>query len=205
MVDFSKVGGGSSLIWFATLYMIAAYIRLYIPKDCIKKKTAFVIYLATSLLIVGERFLAVLITPYIFGRVVLNSFFYAKNSIVVVIACISMLLLFRQVDIKKSVASKAIAFFAPLSFAVYLIHEQDEFRMILWGVVNPSQFHDSPFLILYFVICVVGIFLACAGIEFVRQFAFEKCRINKLVGFVCDKVENKALKVLKKIPDVKKE
>jgi len=154
-------------------------------------------------LTVGERFLATWITPNIFGRVTLDSFFYMYNSVTMLGASIAMLLLFRQVNIKNAVASKTIVFFAPLSFAVYLIHEQNDLRMIVWNFLKPSQFVDSPFLIVYFVICVVGIFLVCSCVEFVRQFVFEKCRINKLVGIVCDKVESKTAKLLEKIPDFK--
>lgn len=205
VVDFSQAVRGTTLIWFITLYMIASYIRLYVPKNCIKKRTAFLVYVLCCLLIVGERFLAVWITPHIFGRVVLDSYFYAYNSIVMVICSIAFLILFRQVDIKNSVANKAIAVLAPFSFAVYLIHEQDEFRMVLWGFLNPSQFHNSPFLVVYFFVCVLVIFLGCSGVEFVRQFVFEKCRINKLVGKICDVAEAKATKLLEKIPDKKSE
>jgi len=43
LIDFSQVRGGYSFVWFVVLYMVAAYVRIYVPKNCMRKRTALVI------------------------------------------------------------------------------------------------------------------------------------------------------------------
>ena len=191
VVDFSGINGGYSLTWFCVLYMIAAYFRLYVPKQVKFQKWMFPAYVVLALTICTERFVAYYLTPFIFGRVALTSLFYSYNSIVAVPCALALFQTFRGLEIKRTNTSSAIKFVAPLTFAVYLIHEQDHLRPILWDRLNPAAFAESPWMVPYCLLCVAGIFTVCCLIEWVRQQLFRVCGINKVVERVCDRVQNR--------------
>ena len=193
VVDFSGINGGYSLTWFCVLYLIAAYFRLYVPKRIKHQKWMFPVYVVLALTICAERFVAYYVTPFIFGKVALTSLFYSYNSIVAVPCALALFQAFRGLDIKSEKTSACIRFFAPLTFAVYLIHEQGNFRPILWQWLNPGAFAQSPWMIPYCLLCVVGIFTVCCLIEWIRQTLFRVCRIDHLIARSCDKIQGRVL------------
>jgi hypothetical protein len=140
-------------------------------------------------MIAVERFLAYWITPLIFGSVMLESFFYANNSILVVTGAIALLLAMRAVEIRSSGLQKLIGFFAPLAFGVYLIHDHHAVRPILWGILNPAGFAQSSWMIPYMLVCVVGIFVTCCLVEWCRQKLFRHCGIDRAVEKLSDRIQ----------------
>ena len=191
VIDFSGTNNGYSLTWFCILYLIAAYFRLYVPKRIKHQKWMFSAYVVLALTICAERFVAYYVTPFIFGRVALTSLFYSYNSIVAVPCALALFQTFRGLEMKSGKSAACIRLIAPLTFAVYLIHEQDHFRPILWQWLNPAAFAQSPWMVPYCLLCVAGIFAVCCLIEWVRQQLFRVCGIDKLVGQVCDRVQNR--------------
>jgi surface polysaccharide O-acyltransferase-like enzyme len=189
--DFSGINGGYSYTWFCILYLFASYIRLYVPERVKHQKWMFPCYAILAFVICGERFLAYYITPYIFGGVRLTSLFYSYNSIVSVLCALALFQAFRGINIKSKVVNKAIGFIAPLTFAVYLIHEQDLLRPIIWEILDPGKTAEKPYMILYVIACVFVVFTACCLIEWLRQMLFKITKINKLVKHICDRVQGK--------------
>lgn len=191
VVDYSGINRGYSLTWFCVLYLIAAYFRLYVPKRIKHQKWMFPAYAVLALTICAERFVAHYVTPFVFGRVVLTSLFYSYNSIVSLPCALALFQAFRGLEMGSEKSSACIRLIAPLTFAVYLIHEQDRFRPILWQWLNPAAFAESPWMVPYCLLCVVGIFAVCCLIEWVRQQLFRVCGIDKLVERVCGWVQNR--------------
>lgn len=187
--DFAYLEGGYSPIWFCTLYITAAYIRKYVAVNPKHRFPALAGYLLCASMIAIERFAATAITPLIFGSVKLDSLFCSNNSIMTAAASISLLMFFRTVEIRKTAAVKVIGFFAPLAFGVYLIHEHSSIRLPLWQWLNPAAMHDSVWMAPYFVVCVVGIFVGCCLVEWLRQQLFRICKIDQLTGKLCDKIQ----------------
>ena len=189
--DFSGINGGYSYTWFCILYLFASYIRLYVPERVKHQKWMFPCYAILAFVICGERFLAYYITPYIFGGVRLTSLFYSYNSIVSVFCALALFQAFRGINIKSKVVNKAISFIAPLTFAVYLIHEQDLLRPIIWEILDPGTTAEKPYMALYVIVCVLIVFSACCLIEWIRQMLFKVTRINKLIKYVCERIQTK--------------
>lgn len=194
--DFGGVRGGSSFLWFCVLYMIAAYFRLYLPRGKWSAKGLFLAYLLCALVIAAERVAAEYITPMIFGRVALTSFFFSYNSIFTLAASCFLFLCFRELSISNQRVCRIISAVAPLAFGVYLIHDNRFVRPILWEALKPSAYVESPWLLLYMALCVIGIFVICCIIEKLRQILFSQCRINALVKTWSDKVQNAVLQRL---------
>ncbi len=194
--DFGYINGGYSFLWFCVLYTVAAYIRQYVPVERKHKKRLFIVYGIGAFMITADRFLAYAVTPFIFGRVVLSSLFYPYNSILMVIASISLFLAMRAVEIKGKHAIKTIGFFAPISFGVYLIHDHHILRGLLWKWLEPSVYAESPWMIPYAFLCIIGIFLICALLEWCRKKLFLFTKIDKTVNAVSEFAEEKVQKKL---------
>jgi surface polysaccharide O-acyltransferase-like enzyme len=190
--DFGNILGGSSFLWFCILYLVAAYIRLYVPIETKKGKLYFGVYLLSGFLIAAERFAAYAVTPLVFGRVMLDSFFYANNSILMIIASIALLLAMRTLEIRVAVVNKIIGFVAPLVFGVYLIHDHPSVRVPLWKLLNPPAYAESVWMIPYVFTCVVGIFFCCCAVEWIRQKLFRVCGIDSLIDRICGRIQRKA-------------
>lgn len=196
VIDFSSSANGYSYTWFCVLYMFASYIRLYVPVRIKHQKWMFPAYIALALSICSERFLAYYITPCIFGGVRLTSLFYSYNSIISVFCALALFQAFRGMNIRNKALSKAIGFIAPLTFAVYLIHQQDLFRPILWDFLNPGKTAEKPYMVVYVIACVILVFSSCCLIEWIRQMLFKVTRVNKAVKCVCDRLQEKVSKKL---------
>lgn len=189
--DFAYLHGGYSPIWFCTLYMVAAYIRKHVPVKHKHRVPALAVYLLCASAIAVERFAATAITPMLLGSLKLYSLFFSYNSIMAAVASIALLLFFRTVEVKKPAAVKIIGFFAPLAFGVYLIHDHNSIRPLLWQWLNPAAFADSPWMVAYVTGCMLAIFSACCLIEWLRQQLFRLCKINQLVGSLCGKIQDR--------------
>jgi hypothetical protein len=98
---------------------------------------------------------------------------------------------FRGMRTLPEYVNRGIATIAPLTFAVYLIHEQDVLRPILWNWLEPTAYAQSPWMVLYVLLCMAGIFTACCGIEFLRRKLFRVCGVDKLIGTLCDGVQGR--------------
>lgn len=192
--DFSGVDGGYSLTFFCVLYILSAYFRLYIPERWNKKAHALVGfgYVFFSLLIVGECALAYFVTPHIWGEPKLTSLFSSYNSIACVGATLCLFQFFRGLNLGEGM-KRVVSIFAPLAFAVYLIHDHPEVRKPLWDILSPARFADSPFMTVYIVLCVAGIFLICCLIEYIRRALFRALGIGKQVARISQIVQDRIL------------
>lgn len=90
------------------------------------------------------------------------------------------------------ITSNIIAFLAPLSFGVYLIHSQK----LIWNNWFENRFtfiaELSPVLLVLAVLGVtLGVFVSGMCIEWVRQQIFKLLRIKKAVLFIENKLTQK--------------
>lgn len=189
--DFANILGGSSFLWFCVLYVVAAYIRLHVPVQEKYRSRGFAVYAVCALLIALERFAAYYITPMIFGQVMLDSLFYANNSILNTAAAIALFMAMRAVKVERPGVPRMIGFFAPLAFGVYLIHDHPNVRAMLWPILKPHAFAHSVWMLPYALLCVSGIFTVCCLIEWLRRWLFRVCGINGLLDGLCDRVQNR--------------
>lgn len=159
------------------------------PEQVKHQKWMLPTFALLSLVICGERFAATFITPYIFGGVRLTSLFYSYNSIVAVPCALALFQSFRGAKPVSRALSRVVAVIAPLTFAVYLIHDHTVLRPILWNWLAPDAYAQSPWMALYVLVCMVGIFTACCVIEFLRQKLFRLCCVDKAIARICDSLQ----------------
>ncbi len=155
----------SSLLWFMFLFILASYIRLYIPENILNiSKLTFIICISSSAILL-----------WILGCDVLArhgfqewswSSWHSMNSFIIVIISVSLLLLFRQLQIGSR---RWINQFAACMFGVYLIHDNKLIRPWLWKKVCHVADHlDRPEFIAWSIVTIIAVFFSCTLIEFLR-------------------------------------
>lgn len=142
--SFSKTG------WFITLYIIAAYVRLYPNKIFDNKLISGISFIGFSALTVW------LSNPRL------------ESDLFCLSASISLFCLFKSINIKSC---KAINMLGRTAFGIYLIHDSKIVRPRLWNTIlkTPIHTHLGTFW-LYAILCVLIVFIACVLIELVRIF-----------------------------------
>lgn len=174
-------GGSYSISWFICLYLMAGYVKKHVNLEKVKKSKTLFIYLACSIINVLVYFLLPK-TDYIKGDV-----FYNYYSITMVIASISLLLLFLRIEIKNKIANKIIAFAAPTTFGIYLFHENFNVRPYLWGIFNytklPSNISSIELLFNILIVPVI-IFICMSLIDKIREYIFKYIYKTQLYSII---------------------
>lgn len=161
-IDTFQVEGGYSLIWMIALYIVGAYIRLRDFKS--DSLAMFGIYFVLSLL-------TYLMKLNFDGDINLDVL-YAYNSITVLGASVALFMCFKDLKLDVPVVSHFFRFLGPLTFGVYLIHENPYIREVLWKYLDVTAYYNSTDFFKNYVISVLSVFIVCALIEKVRQVVF---------------------------------
>ena len=158
--------------WFIVLYFIASYIRMY-PKP-IFENTKFWAWMAA--IIFGIAMLSVIACTWLgikIGRQMPFYFVIDSNKILAVLTAVSAFLFFKNLKMKNR---RFINTVAASTFGVLLIHaNSDAMRKWLWqDLLNNVGMYDSKWLILHAVGSVIGVFVVCTLIDFIRIRGAEK-------------------------------
>ncbi len=161
--------------WFAVLYMVSSYFRMYPRKIWQKTKlwgVASVVSLAFSIgSIIGVDFLGAY-----FGR---NGFDYAywlvadSNKIFAFTLAVTSFLFFKNVKIKQS---KFINTVAASTFGVLLIHGNcSAMKKWLWrDTLNNVGMYSSKYMVLHAIGSVLAVYIICTVIDYFRILLLEK-------------------------------
>ena len=162
----------SDLGWFVFLYLCAAYIRIYAEDFTRKTSTYILLGVSCNVLIFISAVLFNLLGVMDSRFTGLFSYFFPENSLLT-FAC--SILLFIGVSKWDIGCKKGLNLFASTAFGIYLIHEHHVLGQFLWtDLFQNATFFSSDKLYIHAAIVISGVFIACALIDLVRQFAFEK-------------------------------
>lgn len=160
-------GGSYSISWFICLYIIAGYLRKY-SIETKKSKKYLLTYVFCSVinvisLFICRQFNIILIEP---------SFLYNYYSITVLFAAINLFLCFKNLEINNLFLNKLITFVAPTTFGIYLIHENPNFRMLLWNIFRFTLNKNLIYTCLIIIIVPVTLFIIFCIIDKIRIIIF---------------------------------
>lgn len=171
--------GGYSITHFIFLYFIASYIRLHWNSK-LKNHYFLCLYLLFSLLLLAPRFIFPLI-----GCGSLLGTLYQYDSIPVVLAAISLFMYFRGISIKNDIINKIIRFTSGLTFAVYLIHDNDFIRETLYKkILHSNSFGTTSIYIPVTIASIIGIFIVCILIDAIRKKIFVAIENSKFSDYI---------------------
>ena len=135
--DVTLVNNGYSFIWFYILYFMAAYFRKY--RVTVPSGLCLLAYLVASAAGLFNRMLALRVE----NALHLNGFVNTVNgyqALDTVIASAALFLLFQNIRIRSDYWRRWVFRLAPLSFGVYLLHDSDFTRALLWQWVDLPRF-----------------------------------------------------------------
>lgn len=159
--------------WFMVLFMIAAYIRLYGIKLLDNKKKCFAIYIVTVLV--------TFIIQIFFGYMEMSKGILeysmdmtgAYNHILVLIASVALFGAFIGVDVKSDAFAKNVCRIAPLTFGVYLFHENVMIRLTWPYMLGVDKINGLALQLLHMVMSIVVVFIVGSLVDYVRKVIFD--------------------------------
>lgn len=158
--------------WFMIIYLIGAYLRLYPDKYTQNRKICAAVA-ETSLILSWASVLCAAVFYKLAGIKMFYHFVADSNKIMALITGVSAFAFFKNISIKQS---RIINIAAASAFGVLLIHaSSDVMRKWLWqDVLKNVTFFESKYLILHAFLSVLGIYIICACIDFMRIKFIEK-------------------------------
>lgn len=202
--EVMKVSNGFGLVWFVTLYFTGAYLRKYSSAG-IPRLASLPAYIIACSVLPVSLFVIRKISKYMMdmGGIlpidlkITDTFLYEYNSFFVYLGSIFLFLFFLRVRVPKRMG-KVIHFFAPLSFGVYLIHDNYLIRPLLWEKLAIWQYVGNPFiLVVIMILTTTGIYVIASLVECLRLFLFRILHISSLIDRVAE-IVNQRINIDKK-------
>lgn len=181
---------GYGILWFMTLFMIAAYIKLHVPVNG-KWIKPLLIYVLSSVCLFLSLPVLGFVTQTIGKMEEYYRVFYEYNAPFTIIGAVALFLAFRNMNIKSERLGKIINFFAGATFGVYLLHEHVLLRWLWDGVWKVAEYYKTPYFLLHCIAVVICVYMAGTLVDWTRQLVFKG--IYKL--FRLEKIANKISKI----------
>ncbi len=170
----------NNLLWFIFLYMFAAYIKKYPIKLFNNQHLAILTFTLSTIYII----LSIVLFDYMnldVKKYYHYEYFYAKTKILpLFLQSISIFLIFKNINIKNS---KVINLISSTMFGVYLIHDSNYLRPILWRTIFKNKLYQtSNFLVIHSLLTILIVFVSCIMISLIYNLT-----LKKLFSYIYDK------------------
>ena len=158
------LSGGMGILWFVTLYCVAAWLRLYF-KERQKPLKYWLVYLAATALLAGSKIILMVL-----GAEEYSGKLYGYSSCVVLIQAVALFMAFLNSRLIVGKWAQAINAIAKHSFSVYIIH------FTMWNVLFTTVLHVDYFVHNIFsgtaaiLIAVMLIFVFCVIVDCAKEF-----------------------------------
>ena len=179
--DFFSINNGFSLPWLALLYFIGAYLKKYYDDLCHRKAALLMTYLGCTGITWGLKFLLEAWSATTRGEIMDTSALVSYSFPTILFSAIALVLLFSTLEV-PAWKMKALSILAPLSFSVYIIHEQPLIRQLV--IFHSLLFvTELPALMqpVIVILAAVLIWLVCSGLDWLRQRLFVYLHIEQLL------------------------
>ncbi len=196
-IPFVYTRDGSDIVWFVTVYVVAAYVRLYVTPLKSHRKYYLAAYFSVTVLALAARTIGNgCYFPW-------TALFQLYNGLGVLVAAISLCLFFLTVRIDNARIGKVILSQSGLTFGVYLLHEHFMVREHLYtDWLQLPDFVDSPLLIPYVFVCAAAIYCTASAIEFGRRKLFALLKVDRIIDCVLSRLScSKAAETIKRMAD----
>lgn len=191
--DLFALRSGYSVIWFFSLYLCGAYLKEYDIPFWLHKGNTIVIYFISCLLLLLSKNTIAIISKIVLGRQVGTSLFFNYTSPFVVINAFCLLVFFSKLKIHSDYIHNCVKTISPLTFGVYLLHENLAFRKAIMTDLL-KDYLDSPVLY-YFVhllLSILAIFFIGLIIDYFRACLFKLLHLSVF----CQKLENTVMNLI---------
>lgn len=187
----SRPMGYSDLALFVYLYLIAGYIKKYPSKLLDNLKITLLIFLISTVILLASviyyNYLGIKDPNWLrnYG-IYMNS-----NKLPTVLGSVGLFLVFRNMNLKHL---PFINFIAKSMFGVYLIHDNDIMRKVLWTFVNNQRFNGGKEYLIYGLLTIIAVFIGCIVIDILKRLTVDPF-INKLSTLISARLAISHMKV----------
>ena len=164
---------GYGILWFITLFVLASYIRRFVPVKKSRRLLYFGIYLLASALTLASFFVVNLIFVKTGRFEVFIKVLLEYNSPTIIVASTALFLFFRTISVPEGFLSKAVLFISPLTFGIYLLHEQFLLRSLWTDLWKVEEAFVKPWFVLHYIGVVLAVFIIGAIVEWIRKTLFD--------------------------------
>ena len=175
-----NLNSGYSLLWLLILYIIGAFLGKYIIK--IKKKNKF-FYIINMAVFICSSLLSYYLTKKRIKKFKFIKHLFKRryNSFAMTLQVISLSLFISHIKYNKYL-SKIISFFGPLTFGVYLIHDNKLVRKYIIESIfkKYSSNLENNFIIYLVLIRGLQVLIICLIIDYFRYILFKILKIRQL-------------------------
>ncbi len=188
--DYLGLAGGYTFVWLSILYVMGACLK----KIKLKEHGPF-FYLSVCFCSTAFSWLfKILMENYtlaVRGKAYYGRVFTGYTSPTMVINAICLLLLFKDIKLKRKWSKDLVSFFAPLAFSVYLVQVQPYvWEYILKGICH-DYYRSGPFLILLKILgAAAALYAVCTGVDIIRMLVFRLLRVRSLCDKICAFVQD---------------
>lgn len=165
----TKLVQSNPFTWCVTLYIVVGYLKLHNVTTVTAKwngiRYGFIIGVIVTLTHLSATVLSLLSKKYlIFEEYIYH--FYGQEKIPIVLISLLIFLYFINKDM---ICNKYVNSIASAAMGVYLIHDQEFIKVILWrDLFHNNQFQNSIMLIPYSIMVVAIVYMACTVVELIR-------------------------------------
>lgn len=163
---------GQSLSWFVTLYMIGAYIRMYIGTKTRRKDSLRCFWIAIVIMnvywLIASSMADILDYDLHNEKIgTMVKYYFMFDSVPVLIASVCAFQWFRGIEITNPNFKAIIRRITPFIFGVYLIHCNYYIMSLVWiGVKNLDM---NPFMPIYSLLYTIALYMVCIVIDYLRS------------------------------------
>ncbi|MEH2956005.1 acyltransferase [Candidatus Merdisoma sp. JLR.KK011] len=181
--DLFGAADGYSFLWLSLMYLLGGLIRRNQENIKAEKRTLLFVYLFCILSAWISKWGIQFITLGLTGTPNNGTLLLLYTSPTMLFAACTLLILFSGLKIRHM--QKCILFFAPLTFGVYLIHNNNLIRENLLKNACISFACASPAVMLGIVTALtLSVFFSCSIIDLFRIYLFRLLRIPKLTQWM---------------------
>lgn len=168
----------NEVLWFLTLYIIAAFFRLY--PDCMfnnKKKGVIMFTISFLMMLVLTAVFDMLKDIWCFADY--QTYFFSGKTVFAMLAAIGLFIAFINM---KPFYNRVINSIGACTFGIYLIHDNSYVRGFLWNrLFNNVTYSQTNILFFHEIGVVVVVFVVCALIELLRSQFVEKIYMELII------------------------
>lgn len=178
--DYPKVNNGYSFLWLAVMYLFGGFVKKYRIIGFNNNKNNFLVYVLCVLVAWLSKLCIDISTSYILGSAMGGSYLISFTSPLIVIAAVFLFIFFLRLSPGK-LLTRIAELIAPLTFGVYLLHEEPLIRQTL--VKNKLAFlvEMNPFIMIVSIIGIsIAIFIVGIIIDRIRLWLFSIIKIREL-------------------------
>lgn len=182
---------GFSLVWFCVLFVYGAYVKIY----GFSFETKIKIW---HILVAGFIVFAIMSGKlYVKHMIWGNEMVYLMptyNSLIFILS-LMVFVWFRnhQFD-ETNLFSRFCIICAPYTFGVYLIHDHPILKKVIWNSFNWADLIENYSVFGVIILSVCSIFIICILCDFVREVIFKVIRINDMIYYFSDRIEQKVIR-----------